>query len=85
MFAIIFTQNDQKLVKIDVFLCARGLVEHVSRAQNAASWSYFLGGFGSEMCLVAWWMWPGQLPVLGSNGALPNTLQNLQNSKNQNP
>ena len=41
MFAIIFTQNDQKLVKIDVFLCARGLVEHVSRARNAAFWSYF--------------------------------------------
>ena len=41
MFVIIFTQNDQKLVKIDVFLCARGLVEHVSRAQNAAFWSYF--------------------------------------------
>ena len=42
---------------------------------------HVFGIFESEMCLVAWWMWPGQLLVPGSNWALPNTLQNLQNSK----
>ena len=41
MCAIILTQNDKKLIKIDVFLCARGLVEGASRALNAAFWSYF--------------------------------------------
>ena len=58
MFAIIFTQNDQKLVKTDGFLCARVLVEGISRARNAAFSSFFgifwirdvLGGLAD----VAW-------------------------------
>ena len=44
MSAILFTQNDQKLIKTDGYLCVWGLVKGVSRARNAA-FSSFFGNF----------------------------------------
>ena len=81
-FAIIFTQNDQKRVKIHDFSRAGPGRAHVEGSKcNVAV--IFLDFFALEMCLGTCWMWAGQLPVPGSNGALPNTSRSLQNSKNK--
>jgi hypothetical protein len=89
MFAIIFTQNDQKLVKTDGFLCVRGLLEGVLRARNAAFLSFFgffwirdvLGGLAG----VAWaFTGPWKQWGLAKHIAKPSKQQN-QNPEPSSP
>ena len=66
---------------MDVFFVCTGPGRGRIEGSKCSVLVLFLDFFGSEMCLVAWWIWPGRLLVPGSNGALPNTSQNLQNNK----
>ena len=55
------------LLKSMFFLCARGLVEHVSRARNAAFWSYFWIFLDQRR---AWWLGGCGLGNYWSQGAM---------------